>query len=385
MQSLLKSDPRRLGDMTLVLVTLILVSYGLVMIYSTGIAVAERTYGDSLYFVKRHLFNLLIALGAFYAGYRLDYRLWRKWLPVMMGGILLLLIAVLLSDLGASVKGGRRWLRVAGIGIQPAEFLKIVLIVYVASYLERKQEILGSFLKGLTPNFLITGLYLFLVMMQPDFGSVALMALTVLVMLYLGGGRIVHISASLLSAALVGYLLIISADYRLKRVTAFLNPWDDPQNSGYQIIQAFIAMGSGGWSGRGLGMSRQKLFFLPEAHTDFIFAIIGEEFGFLGALILVALFSIFLWRGFWIAWNAPDSFARNLAAGLTTLLSLQVLFNMGVVPGLLPTKGLSLPFISYGGSSLVTTLLITGILLNISRTVMRIDSNSRASAATPHG
>ncbi len=363
------SETVRSGDVALVLAALMLVSYGLIMIYSTGVAVAERTYGDSFYFVKRHLLNLLVAGAAFYVGYRIDYRRWRAWIPWMMVGMLVLLLAVMVTHYGASVKGGRRWLRVAGFGFQPAEFLKVVLVFYVASYLERKQALLGSFTKGLIPTFLITGLYLFLVLLQPDFGTVVLMAMTVLVMLFLGGGRVAHIIASILSVGMVGALLVSMEEYRMKRILAFLDPWSDPWNSGYQIIQAFIAIGSGGWTGRGLGMSRQKLFFLPEAHTDFIFAIVGEELGFLGVLLLLALFTVFLWRGFWVAWNVQDTFARHVASGFTTLISLQVLFNLCVVTGLMPTKGISLPFISYGGSSLMTTMLITGILLNISRNV----------------
>ena len=214
--------------------------------------------------------------------------------PLMMLGMLLVLILVLIPEIGHEVKGGRRWLRFGSIGFQPVELLKIVLIIYVAAYLERKQEMLSSFFRGLTPNFLVTGFFLFLILLQPDFGAVILIATTVLMMLYVGGGRPLHIFGSLIGMGLIGGFLIASHSYRVKRILAFLNPWEDPLNSGFQIIQSYIALGTGGWFGKGLGESHQKLFFLPDAHTDFIFAVIGEELGFLWIFVLVGIFSLHL-------------------------------------------------------------------------------------------
>jgi cell division protein FtsW len=205
--------------------------------------------------------------------------------------------------------------------------------------------------------------------LQPDFGTVVLIATTVLLMLYVGGGRPVHIATSLVGVGIIGGLLIASHTYRVRRMLAFLNPWDDPQNSGFQIIQSFIALGTGGWFGRGLGESLQKRLFLPDAHTDFIFAIIGEELGFLWICILIIIFVVFIWRGYWIAWNALDGFGKHLAFGSTTIISLQIILNIFVVVGLLPTKGLPLPFISYGGTSLVVAMFLTGLLLNISNSL----------------
>ena len=243
----------------------------------------------------------------------------------------------------------------------------MVLIFYVASYLGRKQEILSSFFKGISPNFIVISIYLMLVLMQPDFGTAVLISLTVLLMIYIGGGKPAHIFGSLVGFSIIAVFLIASQTYRLRRFSAFLNPWDDPLDSGFQIIQSFIALGTGGWFGKGLSKSLQKLFFLPDAHTDFIFAIIGEEMGFLRVTALILFFGLFIWRGYRIAWHANNFFGRHLAFGITTTISLQIHLNLFVVTGLLPTKGLPLPFISFGGTSLIITLFMAGLLLNIGR------------------
>lgn len=262
-------------DLPLIGVGLLLLGWGIVMIYSTSAPFAELRYDSSHFFLQRHVFHILIGMVGLGIALRTDYHRWRKlsgWLMLVM---LALLMLVLIPEVGHEVKGGRRWLRFQGYGFQPAELLKVVLIMYAATYLERKQELLASFFRGLTPHFLVTGIFLFLVLLQPDFGTVVLLALTILMMLYIGGGRPVHIISSLFGMSLIGGLLIASHAYRVRRMLAFLNPWDDPLNSGFQIIQSFIALGTGGWLGLGLGESHQKLFFLPDAHTDFIFAIIG--------------------------------------------------------------------------------------------------------------
>ena len=353
-------------DLPLIGATLFLLSWGTVMIYSTGGIYADLQYNDGQYFLYRHLMHMLFGLALMIIAVLVNYHHWQKYSIWLMLGILVLLILVLIPEIGYQVKGGRRWLRFGSLSLQPAELLKVVLIIYVASYLERKQEVLASFFRGLTPNFIVTGIYLFLVLLQPDFGTVILIATTVLLMLYVGGGRPIHIATSLVGVVIIGGILIASHSYRVRRMLAFLNPWDDPQNAGFQIIQSFIALGTGGWVGKGLGESLQKRLFLPDAHTDFIFAIIGEELGFLWICVLIILFSIFIWRGYWIAWNAKDSFGKHLAFGATTILGLQIILNLFVVLGLLPTKGLPLPFISYGGTSLVVAMFLTGILLNIS-------------------
>tara|TARA_B100000700_G_C15038070_1_gene853791 strand:- start:1882 stop:3054 length:1173 start_codon:yes stop_codon:yes gene_type:complete len=362
-------------DLPLIGATLFLLSWGTVMIYSTGGIYADLQYNDGQYFLYRHLMHMLVGLALMTIAVVVNYHKWQKYSIWLMLGILVLLILVLIPEIGHQVKGGRRWLRMGSLSLQPAELLKVVLIIYVASYLERKQEVLASFFRGLTPNFIVTGIYLFLVLLQPDFGTVILIATTVLLMLYVGGGRPIHIATSLAGVGLIGIILVASHSYRVRRMLAFLNPWDDPQNAGFQIIQSFIALGTGGWVGKGLGESLQKRLFLPDAHTDFIFAIIGEELGFLWIFVLIIIFTIFIWRGYWIAWNAKDSFGKHLAFGATTILGLQIILNLFVVLGLLPTKGLPLPFISYGGTSLVVAMFLTGILLNISSNINPSESN----------
>jgi len=280
--------------------------------------------------------------------------------------MLAMLVMVLIPGIGHEVKGGRRWLRIAGFGIQPAELMKVVLIVYLASYLQRKRPLIQSFSRGIGPCLLVSGFYMLLILLQPDFGTVVLLSTTVLLMLFVGGCRIWHLLACVSVVASLGAALVMTQAYRMRRILAFLDPWEDPLDSGFQIIQSFIAIGTGGWFGRGLGESRQKLFFLPDAHTDFIFAILSEELGYFWVCALVALFGIFIWRGFWIAWHAQDEFGKYLALGCTSVLSLQVIINLFVVSGMLPTKGIPLPFISAGGSALIMAMICTGILLNIS-------------------
>ena len=337
------------------------------MIYSTSAVYAELRFETSAHFLMAHLLHLFLGCVALWIGMRMKYMLWEKMIPSMMLFMLLLLVLVLIPSIGHEVNGARRWIRFRGIGIQPVEILKIILIFYVASYLGRKQEILDSFFRGISPNFIVISIYLVLVLLQPDFGTVVLIALTLLLMIYAGGAKPIHIFGSVLGFSIISVLLILSQSYRLRRLLAFLNPWDDPLDSGFQIIQSFIALGTGGWFGKGLSQSLQKLFFLPDAHTDFIFAIIGEELGFLRVCGLIGLFAIFIWRGYRTSRYAKSHFGRHLAFGITTSISLQILLNLGVVSGLLPTKGLPLPFISFGGTSLVVTLFMAGLLLNIGR------------------
>ncbi len=332
-------------DLPLIGATLFLLSWGTVMIYSTGGVFADLQYNDGQYFLYRHLIHVLAGLAAMGLALAVNYKKWKQLSIWMMLGILVLLILVLIPEIGHEVKGGRRWLRYGSLSVR------------------------------LTPNFIVTGIYLFLVLLQPDFGNVILIATTILLMLYVGGGRPVHIAGSLIGMGIIAGLLIASHSYRVQRMLAFLNPWDDPQNSGFQIIQSFIALGTGGWFGRGLGESFQKRLFLPDAHTDFIFAIIGEELGFLWISVLIIIFSVFIWRGYWIAWNAQDAFGKHLSFGATTLIGLQIVLNLFVVVGLLPTKGLPLPFISYGGTSLVVSMFLTGLLLNISASLRPVEAS----------
>jgi len=362
-------------DLPLIGATLFLLSWGTVMIYSTGGIYADLQYNDGQYFLFRHLMHMLVGLGLMTIAIVVNYHKWQKYSIWLMLGILVLLIIVLIPEIGHEVKGGRRWLRLGTFSLQPAELLKVVLIIYVASYLERKQELLASFFRGLTPNFIVTGIYLFLVLLQPDFGTVILIATTVLLMLYVGGGRPIHIATSLFGVGIIGGILIASHSYRVRRMLAFLNPWDDPQNTGFQIIQSFIALGTGGWVGKGLGESLQKRLFLPDAHTDFIFAVIVEEMGLFMAFLLLSFLIFLLIRMIQIGNRSLEKrqfFGYFFSYGVAVLIGLQTVINVGVASGMLPTKGLTLPFVSYGGTNLI-------VLFALSALVIRTDYETKSS------
>ncbi|HKI97765.1 MAG TPA: putative lipid II flippase FtsW [bacterium] len=350
-----------LGSMAL------LVLGGLMMIYSASSPVSDRLHGSSLYLLRHHLVHLGLGLVGLWVAMRIPYQRWQQWAPYLLVGVFALLIVVLIPGIGYQVGGARRWLRLGALNFQPTELLKLVMIVYVASYLNRKPGMVAQFFRGVLPNFAVMGVFLALVILQPDFGTVVLIAMTLLLMIFVGGAKPGHILASLAGFGVIGAWLVASQSYRLRRIFAFLDPWGDPLNTGFQIVQSYLAFGNGGVFGVGLGDSRQKLFFLPDAHTDFIFSIVGEELGLIGVLAAMVLFAIFLWRGYRICLTTEDDFGRYLAYGITTLFTLQILLNLAVVMGMMPTKGLPLPFISYGGSSLLGTLFMTGVLLNIGR------------------
>ncbi len=354
-------DPILLGATALLCLT------GVLMIYSASSSLSDRLYGNSLYFLRSHLVHLAFGLAAMAVAMRVPFETWKGWVPFGLGLSLVLLVLVLIPGIGHEVAGARRWLRLGPVGFQPTELLKLVLIANVAYYLTRRQDVLAQFVRGVAPSLAVMALFLGLVLLQPDFGTVVLVTLTLLVMIFSGGARLGHVLFSLAGFGLIGVVLVASQTYRMRRIFAFLDPWGDRLDSGFQIVQSYLAFGSGGWFGVGLGDSREKMFFLPDAHTDFIFSILGEELGLIGVLAAIALFACFLWRGFRITFSAEDEFGRHLAYGITTLFALQMMLNLAVVMGVMPTKGLPLPFISYGGSSLVASLFMTGVLLNIGR------------------
>ena len=259
---------------------------------------------------------------------------------------------------GQEINGTRRWLRLGPVSFQPVELAKLSLLLYLASFLARREEAMATFSRGLLPLLLMAGGMAALTLLQPDMGNAMVLVILTLALAYLGGARVMHMGLIAGAALPLCAVAIAMKPYRLRRMVAFMNPWNDPQGSGFQIIQSFLALGSGGWIGRGLGESKQKLFYLPEAHTDFVFAIIGEEFGIAGAAVVVALFTLLIWRGLRIGLRAPDSFGAFLGLGLTIMLATQTIVNLGVVTGALPTKGLPLPFISSGGSALLMAIYI---------------------------
>jgi cell division protein FtsW len=360
--------PRKLTpDLPLFGGVVTLVCVGVVMVYSASAIVAADRFHDPFFFLKKQLFWALLGLAGLWAGMLLDYR----WLERLVVPLLVLsfalLVLVLVPPFGQSINGTRRWFHVGPMSFQPVELAKFSLVLYLASFLTRRPEAIARFRDGLLPILLVAGGMAALTLLQPDLGnSLALIILT-LALAYLAGARVGHMVAIAAAAAPVVILLIAMKPYRWRRMVAFVNPWEDPQGSGFQIIQSFLALGAGGWLGVGLGDSKQKLFYLPEPSTDFIFAIIGEELGLVGATAIVALFALLIWRGLRIGLRAPDAFGAYLSLGLTIMLATQTLVNLGVVTGALPTKGLPLPFISFGGSALLMTLFSAGVLLNVSQ------------------
>jgi cell division protein FtsW len=354
------------SDPTLFAVTAALMGFGLVMVWSASSALAQENYGNAYYFLIRQSLWAVIGLAVMVSAMRVDYRTLRRPAVIfsaLAGSALLLIVVLFLKP----VNDTHRWIRFVGLSFQPAELAKLTVILYLAYHLEKKGEAVNDFLSGLFPPLLLLGWFAFLIYIQPDLGSAATLVLIGGTMLFLAGVRLRFFATFGLVGLALLYLAITVASYRAHRIEAFLDPYADPMRSGYQIIQSMIAVGTGGVTGVGLMEGRQKLFYLPYPYSDFIFAVIGEELGFLGASAIVLGFLLFLWRGIRAAWKAPDAFGMFLAAGLTLAIVLQALINVSVVLGLLPTKGIPLPFISAGGSSLVLTLLAVGLVLNVSQ------------------
>ncbi len=363
------NEKRLTYDPLLLFAVLTLVGFGLVMIYSASAIMAQDKLGDSFYFLKRQAVAAGVGLVAMAVAMKLGYRrMARLAYPLLLIAILLL-VAVLVPGLGTVVGGARRWLRVPGISIQPAEIAKVAWVIYLSYSLAKKQEKVKSFSIGFLPHIGIAGLLVGLCMLEPDFGSSVSLLFLMFVLLFAAGTKLSYLVGSVLMAIPFAYTAIATSPYRMKRITAFLDPWANRQGSGYQVAESLMSIGSGGMTGLGLGDGRQKLFFLPEAHTDFIFAIIGEELGLLGVGALILLYGVIIWRGLRAALNASEAFGTYLGLGVTSLVAFQAVVNMCVAMGLVPTKGLTLPFISYGGSSLIVLMGASGLLLSISATV----------------
>lgn len=358
-----KSTP----DFILILATLALLAVGMIMVYSASAVWANYKFEDSFFFAKRQLLFAGVGVIAMFAIMNVDYWTWRTWSKVIIITCFILLLVVLIPGVGLVRGGAQSWLGIGAFSIQPSEFMKIAMIAFLAKFLSENQKQVTSFRKGLVPSLSLVFLAFGLIMLQPDLGTGVVMVGTCVVMIYVAGARISHfIGLGLLGVA--GFVgLIASAPYRIKRITSFLDPWQDPLDSGFQIIQSLYAIGPGGLLGLGLGQSRQKFFYLPEPQTDFIFSIIAEELGFIGGTFVILLFALLLWRGIRIALGAPDLFGSFLGIGIIAMIAIQVIINIGVVTGLMPVTGITLPFLSYGGSSLTLMLMAVGVLLNISR------------------
>jgi cell division protein FtsW len=349
------------------IVTFTLLTVGLIMVYSASAVWAEYKFEDSFFFAKRQLLFACVGIVAMFFIMNIDYWTWRTWSKVILIICFVLLVAVLIPGIGNERNGSRSWIGVGAFSIQPSEFMKLAMIAFLAKFLSENQKLITSFKKGLIPSLGIVFVAFGMIMLQPDLGTGTVMVGTSVVMIFIAGARISHF-VGLGMVGLLGFVgLVISAPYRMKRITSFLDPWEDPLGSGFQIIQSLYAIGPGGLFGLGLGQSRQKFFYLPEPQTDFIFAILSEELGFIGGSFVLLLFSLLLWRGIRIALGAPDLFGSFLAVGIIAMVAIQVMINIGVVTGLMPVTGITLPFLSYGGSSLTLMLMAIGVLLNISR------------------
>ncbi len=360
--------PRKASpDYLLFLVVLSLLGLGVVMVYSASAILATERFHDPYFFLKKQCFWALLGLGILWIVMALDYRRWRRAVLPLLALAFGLLFLVLIPPFGQEINGTRRWLRWGMISFQPTELAKLALVLYLADFLARRQTEVGRFWRGFAPPLLVTAVMAALILRQPDLGSSVALIAVVLCMLFLAGARPAHMALVAAAAVPVIVAAVAGASYRLRRVFAFLDPWADPRGAGFQIIQSYLALGGGGLTGRGLGESKQKLFYLPEPHTDFIFAIVGEELGFVGAALTVTLFALVLWRGVRIGLRVTDPFAALAALGITAMLTTQALVNLGAVIGLLPTKGLPLPFVSFGGSSLLVAMAGVGLLLNISQ------------------
>jgi len=360
--------PRRLTpDVWLFGAAVALLSFGVVMVYSASAVVAADRFHDPYFFLKKQLFWGLLGAGVLLMALRCDYHWLEKAVipALIVAGVLLVL--VLVPPIGQAINGTRRWIRLGPVSFQPVELAKLALVLYLAAFLAKKRGDLDDFRSGALPPLLVGGLMAGLVLLQPDLGNCMTLIVLTFGLLYLAGSPIKHLAWVAAPALPLIVLAIWMAPYRMRRITAFMDPWGDPRGSGFQIIQSWLALGNGGVLGQGIGGSRQKLFYLPESPTDFIFAILGEELGLVGAIAIVALFAVLIWRGLRTGLRAPDAFGAYLALGITVLLATQTLVNLGVVTGLLPTKGLPLPFISFGGSALLMTMLATGMLLNVSQ------------------
>jgi cell division protein FtsW len=358
---------RSVPDLWMIAATLGILAIGVVMVYSASAVAAFHDYGDAYYYVKRQLIFAVLGVAAMFVTMNVEYHSLRKW---AVPGLLLcfgLLLIVLVPGLGVVRGGARSWLGIGSFGIQPSEFMKLAMILFLARLLSERQNLMTTFSKGLLPPLAIMGAAFGLIMLQPDLGTGAVMIGASLLVIYVAGARLSHLGGLALIglAGLVG--LIAAAPYRLQRITAFLDPWQDPLGAGYQSIQSLYAIGPGGLVGLGLGMSRQKYNYLPEPQTDFIFSILAEELGFIGGSLLLLLFLVLIWRGMRTAITLTDPFGSLLATGIVGIIAVQVLINIGVVIGLLPVTGITLPLVSYGGSSLTLLLTALGILLNLSR------------------
>jgi cell division protein FtsW len=354
------------ADKWLFVATAGLALFGVVMVFSASAVIAMKENGNQYHYVIKQGMWTVIGFVAMLAAMQFDYQRLRNRRIVygLLAVTALMLLAVFAFP---RINGAHRWIKFAGFSIQPSEAAKLVLAIFLAYFLEKRAGEEGSLWKTFVPCIAVTGTLAVLIVAEPDLGTALMLAVVCVVMCFTAGVRLLHLGLAAAPAFVGLAVLLIFVPWRLQRLITFLDPWADPQNRGFQVVQSLIAVGSGGLNGLGFAQGKQKMFYLPFAHSDFIFAVIGEELGLIGALLLVLAFGLFLWRGLRAALLAPDRFGMLLGIGIVAAIVVQALFNISVVLSLVPTKGIPLPFISYGGSSLVPTLVSVGILLNISQ------------------
>jgi cell division protein FtsW len=356
------------ADKSLMITIFALVILGLIMIFSAGVALSLNNFGEPYYYFYHQLFSGIIpGLILWIIVQNIDYRKWEKWAIPLFLATIILLVLVFIPGIGQIHKGASRWIILGSTSFQPTELAKLSIILYLSSWLTKRQNKIGNFMEVFLPFLAILCFMSFLIFEQPDVGTLGMIAIISVVIYFLASGKLSHLFSLLIFGAGALFLMIKLAPYRMSRLLVFLNPEIDPQGIGYQINQALIAIGSGGFWGIGLGHGRQKFLYLPEPIGDSIYAIICEELGFLGGLLIISLFVMIGWRGFRIAKRAPDLFGRLVAGGITTWLTFQAFINIAAITSLIPLTGIPLPFVSYGSSALIFSLAASGILLNISK------------------
>ncbi len=362
-----RSYVTRPPDVVLFAVVATLVGIGLVMVFSASSATAYAEHGDIAYYVKRQLIWLLVGLIAAFVVYKMDLARLKRAAPYLLVAAVAGLLLVFVPHVGVGVNGGRRWVGFSSLSFEPSEFAKLALVIYLSAMLATRGDRITSLVRGLFPLCVPVLIMAVLVLKEPDMGTASLLVFIAFTMFFAAGARVFHLIAILAVTAPMAVLTVIASPYRRARVFAFLDPWKDPQNTGFHIVQSLLALGSGGIFGMGLGASRAKFFYLPEQYTDFIFSVLGEELGLIGAFAVVVLFVAFIYRAVRIALAAPDRFGYFLACGCGAMIAIQAFINIGVVTSSWPVTGVPLPFVSFGGSSLVVNLIAVALIANVGR------------------
>ncbi|NQT22932.1 MAG: putative lipid II flippase FtsW [Candidatus Omnitrophica bacterium] len=348
-------------------IAFILILFGIIMVYSSSAIYAYEVFGDSFHFLKRQLIAAVIGLILCVCIMGTNIEDVKRHSRQILLISILPLILVLLPGIGKTVGGAKRWIDLGFFSIQPSEVAKIALLIYLADFVSRKRALVRDFIYGYLPPLMVIGCVIFLILMEPDLGTAIAVGLVGFLVLFVAGVKVSHVTFTAAFSLPFLYYLLFKVPYRRRRLLAFINPWMDEKGAGFQIIQSFLAFGSGGLLGVGLGQSRQKLFFLPASHTDFVFSIIGEELGFIGAFSVIILFAVLIWQGARAAFKIDDDFRKYLIFGIIFMIAFEVIVNAGVACGLFPTKGLPLPLVSYGGTSLIMHMAAIGLLLNAAK------------------